>query len=269
MPEKPKPLRVGIFGLGVVGSALYLYLREVYDDRVEFRLVDPVQDFSDSIADCDCVFICVPADTRPDRSQDLTQVESCLAKIRESKTLFSKPIFLKSTVLPGTCDRLGEQYMLHVYHMPEFLTERRANTDMMDHAIVCGGRPTMSYEHLQFVQALFQGKQVHFMSNVEAELAKYAHNCFAAVKVNYFNIVYDLCQKLKADYQQVLQGCSITGFIEKTHTQVPGHDGKRGYGGKCLPKDLAAFHSLLVQYLEGFSSIRATELENSHFREQS
>ena len=32
----------------------------------------------------------------------------------------------------------------------------------------------------------------------------------------------------------------MSGYINDTHTQVPGPDGKFGYGGKCFPKDVNA-----------------------------
>ena len=37
----------------------------------------------------------------------------------------------------------------------------------------------------------------------------------------------------------------MSGYINDTHTQVPGPDGKFGYGGKCFPKDIEAFKTEL------------------------
>ena len=80
------------------------------------------------------------------------------------------------------------------------------------------------------------------MSSVEAELAKYAHNVFGALKVTYFNGIYELTKELKCDYDNVKQGVLLSGYINDTHTHIPGHDGKFGYGGKCFPKDISAFN---------------------------
>jgi len=78
------------------------------------------------------------------------------------------------------------------------------------------------------------------MTSEEAELAKYAHNVFGALKVTYFNCLYDLCQQLGFSYQNVLDGVLASEYINETHTAVPGPDGMFGYGGKCFPKDVKA-----------------------------
>ena len=83
------------------------------------------------------------------------------------------------------------------------------------------------------------------MSSEEACLAKYAHNVFGCLKVTYFNCIHGLCKQHKLDYNNVLSGILVSGYINDTHTQVPGPDGKFGYGGKCFPKDIEAFKTEL------------------------
>jgi nucleotide sugar dehydrogenase len=238
--------KIGIMGFGVVGSALYHYL--ALSPAVEFSLIDPRLDLVDPITECDAVFICVPVPTLSNRIQDLSALHHCLGTLRKSKAFLNRPIFIKSTILPGTADALASEYMLRIYHMPEFLTERTASEDMKTQDVICGGRSSMTFEHMTFVKDLFSNKKILFMSNKEAELCKYAHNAFAALKVNFFNLIFEASHKIGCNYQQVLEGARVSGFIEPTHTQVPGPDGKRGYGGKCLPKDLSAFIGFLEKY---------------------
>ena len=118
--------------------------------------------------------------------------------------------------------------------MPEFLTERTAYADFCNQDIVITG------EH-ELVSEIFKAKKIHYMSNVEAEIAKYAHNVFGALAVTYFNGVYELCSKMGATYNHVRDGFLLSKYIAPTHTAVPGPDGKFGYGGKCFPKDVNAF----------------------------
>src|SRR6185503_5957212 len=87
-------------------------------------------------------------------------------------------------------------------------------------------------------------------------------NCFGAVKINYFNAIYSLCKKMGANYYNVLAGAMTPGFIEVTHTQVPGPDGRFGFGGHCLPKDLTAFIGCLADHQVMNASLRRIEAEN-------
>ena len=60
----------------------------------------------------------------------------------------------------------------------------------------------------------------------------------------YFNKIYDVCEVTKMNYKNVSFGVSTDSRIGKSHTQVPGIDNDRGFGGTCLPKDI---NSLIVQ----------------------
>ena len=103
------------------------------------------------------------------------------------------------------------------------------------------------------------------MSPLEAEITKYAHNVFGAYKVTYFNAVKEYCERMGADWAKVHTGCLLSGYINDTHTYVPGPDGKCGYGGKCFPKDVNAFVKLTAGMSLGTLLAPLHEL-NVHFR---
>lgn len=203
----------------------------------DVKCVDPAKGYNDDLTGVQAVFICIPVPTKDDRKQDLSSVEQIIEKH------YDIPIFVRSTVLPGTCDYLSKEYGMQVIAMPEFLTHWRSQVDFDTHPIVTG--PS------NLPREIFFGKEIIQMSNTEAEMAKYAHNCFGATKIGYFNIIKELCDDLGINYGNVLRGASITKFIEPTHTQVPGPDGKYGYGGACLPKDLKAFIGFSSAWTEG------------------
>ena len=74
-----------------------------------------------------------------------------------------------------------------------------------------------------------------------AEMAKYMANCFFAIKVSFLNEMYDAAQSIGVTYEE-LRNMWLADFrIGNSHSDVPGHDGYRGYGGKCFPKDVKAF----------------------------
>lgn len=244
-------MKIGIFGFGVTGSALGTWLAQHTSHHVLAN--DPGKNLNVSMDDINVAFVCVPADTDKDGVQDLSIVTDVVSKIPRGV-----PVFVRSTVLPGTCRRLSIKFGREIFAVPEFLTERQAYKDMCDLPIICGGGK-------EILQRVFAGrKEIIEMINEEAELSKYTHNCFAAIKVNFFNIVRSIADSIGADYNTVLQGASLTKFIEPQHTSVPGPDGQYGFGGKCLPKDLKAFSS----YAEQYRSLKYVLVENDAFRDQ-
>lgn len=217
---------VGIVGCGFVGGALKRWLEE-HNPDIEIRVSDPPKNYNDSLESCDVIFISIHIPTETDGTQDLGLLKSIIAELPD------KPIFIRTTVLPNTCDSLAKEFNKKIYFMPEFLTERTAYNDFCSQPMIfCGEEKLLG--------SIFVGKKHICMSNFEAELTKYAHNVFGALKVTYFNGINELCEKYKCDYQTVQKGILLSGYINDTHTYIA-LDGKLGYGGKCFPKDTNAF----------------------------
>lgn len=220
-------IRVGIVGCGVIGGVMKKWLEENNSD-CSFLISDPPKGYNDDLSDADIIFISLHIPTELDGTQDLTLLKSII------KNLPDKPIFIRTTMLPGTCDKLSEEFNKKVHFMPEFLTERTAYEDFCNQPMIFTGET-------ELLKQIFKGKHYIEMNNLEAEITKYSHNVFGAVKVTYFNGIYELCQKYNCNYENVKQGTLISGYINEPHTAVPGPDGKFGYGGKCFPKDVNAF----------------------------
>ena len=66
-----------------------------------------------------------------------------------------------------------------------------------------------------------------------------------------FNEFYQLCQKNGADFNAIRKLMLKNNWIHPKHTNVPGHDGKLGYGGACFPKDTNA----LLNYMDKHNSM--------------
>ena len=77
------------------------------------------------------------------------------------------------------------------------------------------------------------------MTSDESEAVKLMQNGFSAVKIAFFNEMRCLADDRGLDWTRVMDGLLAGGWINPAHTQVPGPDGKRGFGGGCLEKDLA------------------------------
>jgi len=66
------------------------------------------------------------------------------------------------------------------------------------------------------------------------------NNTFFATKVSIMNEFKLLSDEVGANWEDALKGFVSDGRIADSHLNVPGHDGKLGYGGTCFPKDVNA-----------------------------
>ncbi|MBR1870795.1 MAG: UDP-glucose 6-dehydrogenase [Kiritimatiellae bacterium] len=221
---------VGIIGCGYIGSALKIWLEE-HNPSVKIVVSDPPKGINDPLDGADVFFVSIHIPTEIDGSQDLSLLKEII------KSLPDKPVFVRTTILPGSSEMLTRETSHRVYFMPEFLTERTHIEDFRT-------QPMVFTAEVDLLKEIFKGKKYYVMSSLEAEITKYAHNVFGAVKVTYFNAVADYCRRLGCDYQKVRDGVLLSGYINATHTMVPGPDGKFGYGGKCFPKDVNALERL-------------------------
>lgn len=246
-------IKIGIIGYGVIGMAFANWLTEF--TKCQKAISDPPKGINDDLSDCHVFFIGIHVPTELDGTQDLTLLRSIL------KTLpAEKPIFIRTTLLPGTADMLTAEFNRPIYFMPEFLTERTAYADFCNQDIVITGER-------ELLDEIFKIKNKIYMTNVEAEICKYAHNVFGALAVTYFNGVHELCTKMGADYNRVRNGFLLSGYLSPTHTHVPGPDGKFGYGGKCFPKDVNAF-ALFNKDLHLGDLLDVTMKSNDYFRKR-
>ena len=235
-----KKIKVGVIGNGFVGEAISFAFSSVSDMHVYDT--DPLKSLDDleSVHSCDFVFICVPTPMFEDGSQDLSYVEDVFEKAT------SKPVYiLKSTVLPGTTDVLSKKYSnIKIIFSPEFLTERTAKLDMLTQSrIILGGELTLTEKAKTLFNERFKIKNIIQTDSKTAELTKYMNNTFFATKVSIMNEFKLLCDKIGANWEDALRGFVSDGRIGDSHLNVPGHDGKLGYGGTCFPKDVNALLS--------------------------
>ena len=77
------------------------------------------------------------------------------------------------------------------------------------------------------------------MTSDESEFVKLMQNAFSAIKIAAFNEFRSFADYQKLDWERCLAALLAGGWINPAHTNVPGPDGRRGFGGACLPKDLA------------------------------
>jgi UDPglucose 6-dehydrogenase len=245
---------VGVIGNGFVGEAISFAFSSISDmyvyDTDSSRCINDL----DSVHNCDFVFVCVPTPMFKDGSQDLSYVESSFGKAKDG------PVYiLKSTVLPGTTEKLSKQHPnLKIIFSPEFLTERSAKIDMLTQSrIILGGELLLTEKVKTLFNNRFKIKNIIQTDAKTAELVKYMNNSFFATKVSIMNEFKLLSDKIGANWEVALQGFVSDGRIGDSHLNVPGHDGKIGYGGTCFPKDVNALlyfsrkHNIDINTIKG------------------
>jgi UDPglucose 6-dehydrogenase len=245
--------KVGVLGNGFVGDAISFAFSSVADMYVYDT--DPSRCLNDleSVHNCDFVFVCVPTPMYEDGSQDLSYVESAFEKANNG------PIYiLKSTVLPGTTDEFSKKYPnIKIIFSPEFLTERTAKLDMLTQSrIILGGDLSLIEKAKVLFNKRFKIKNIILTDSKTAELIKYMNNTFFATKVSIMNEFKLLCDKIGANWEDALMGFVSDGRIGDSHLNVPGHDGKLGYGGTCFPKDVNALLSFSKKHDIELNSIQ-------------
>ena len=232
--------KVGVIGNGFVGEAISFAFSSVAD--IYIYDTNPSKSLNDVefVHACDFVFVCVPTPMFEDGSQDLSFVETVFEKAKDG------PIYiLKSTVLPGTTENLAKKYpKFKIIFSPEFLTERTAKLDMLTQSrIILGGKLSLTEKVKTLFNQRFKIKNIILTDSKTAELTKYMNNTFFATKVSIMNEFKLLCDKIGANWEEALMGFVSDGRIGDSHLNVPGHDGKLGYGGTCFPKDVNALLS--------------------------
>lgn len=235
-------MSIGIIGNGFVGNAIYQNLKDKIQDLFVFD-VDKSKSLNsyEQTINSDFVFICLPTPMKDKMGGECNL--SYIDNFFESLPNDLESIFvIKSTVPIGTTKRLSEKRNdLKILHNPEFLTARNSVEDFnnADRNII-GGEIELSQKLELFYSQYFPHIPTILVTSDESESIKYFSNTYLSVKVAYFNLMYDLCDKMGMDFEKVRSSVSLDKRIGESHTFVPGVDGDRGFGGTCFPKDLNA-----------------------------
>lgn len=255
-------MKIGVIGLGVVGRAIYDGLGQLGHEMSHYDIADQSTSI-DSVRHTDIVFVCVPTPTDGNGNCDVTNVYRVVRLLNASE--YTGIIAIKSTVIPGTTQHLIDQYPdLKICFVPEFLRERSALSDFVGlHDVLIVG--TSSAEiHQQIVTAHQTIPDTACMIGpTEAEIAKYFNNVFNALRVTFANDMFELCNALGANYQQVFGAVSHRKTVGRDYLRCS--DSLRGFSGTCLPKDTQALATLFSKLNLGhIELIGAILKDNQH-----
>jgi len=233
-------MNIGIVGNGYVGKATALMAE---GHNVKFH------DNDKSKSDCtlskladfsDLIFICVPTPMDEDGSCCVNIVRMVVSNLR-TLGVGSNKVVIRSTVPVGTSNEFESNFM------PEFLTEKNWKQDVSNCKEWVFGVHDQKSFNKNLIDELVGDGSVHYCTTQEAELCKYVRNCFLATKVSFFNEISEFCQAQNMNYEQVKKLTLLDERINSSHTQVPGPDSKKGFGGTCFPKDMSSLDCQMAE----------------------
>lgn len=160
-------------------------------------------------------------------------------------------IAIRSTVLPGTCDKVAEiievasgkkrNQGFAIVDNPEFLREGSAVKDYFNPPLtLIGSDNIFAAEKMSLLYNCLPGEVIITDLKV-AEIMKYVNNTYHALKISFANEVGNVCSALEIDSHQVMDI-----FCKDKQLNISNYYFKPGfaYGGSCLPKDLKGFQTL-------------------------
>lgn len=258
-------MKIGIVGVGVVGAAVQHGLERIGHDVRIFDIARSETSLADVLG-TEIVFLCVPTPCLPNGMCDTSRVEQVVGDLAEQR--YSGLIAIKSTVTPGTTERLAKRYpFLRISFCPEFLRERAAAVDFVENHDLCiaGVSEIADAALLQDAHGTLP-KAFRAMKPTEAELGKYFSNVFNALRIVFANEFYEVCKAVGADYDVIKEAMVQRTTIADVYLDC--NERFRGFAGMCLPKDTTAFAAFVRALgLDGrLDLFRAIVDENQHFQ---
>lgn len=235
-------MKIGFIGTGWIGKNYAMDFKERGFDVVCYSKEPEYKKNRNKIALCDIVLIAVPTPTTPDGFDD-SIIREVLKLVGDGRIAV-----LKSTILPGTTERLQkENPNIVLLYSPEFLSEATAKHDTSNPFASIVGMSTDSQVHrisAEKVLSVFPKAPFSLIcTSTEAEIIKYTHNTSGFIQIVFFNMIYDLASKLNCDWKTIHNAILADPFMSNKYAE-PVHKSGRGAGGHCFIKDFEAFRGL-------------------------
>lgn len=192
---------------------------------------------------CDLAIVCVGTPMNIDGSADISSVKEVI------KWLETPLILIKSTVPPGTTKRLKKETGKRICHSAEYVGEGgyfipfwlfpHQNEPIYHDFMIIGGDREDREDILQIFYPLLGASKTYYQTDeTTSELIKYMENSAIATKVILSNEFYNIAKVFNVSYSELREGFILDKRQGQMFTIV--YKNRRGFDGKCLPKDLNA-----------------------------
>lgn len=250
-------LSIMIVGYGYVGTAISEVFKE--DD---LAIVDPKYNHN-KIADYknkkfDIIFVCTDTPLK----EEFKILDSVLGEL--NATFKNTCVCCKSTATPAFYRKAEKKYKnIKIVFSPEYLSHWNNINDFKNQKfIIVGGDPVASMNVCMLLRRrLTNVNSIHVTDIATAALVKYAENAFLSLKITFANELYKAHKNLKCEssFEELTTLLGLDERIGHSHLQVPGRDGKFGWGGHCFIKDNFEFikftKSKLMDYVRKLNII--------------
>lgn len=241
-------MKLTIAGYGFVGKAHLALLKDTHD----IEIVDPAVNDNTISADTEGVIVCV---STPQSKDGSCYMDNVVDVIESSPDV---PILIKSTISVEGWKMLQERFPNRMLNFsPEFLRADTAVEDLKNMDLMLIGGTSCNFWCKVF------DISCEVADPEQLILAKYARNSFLALKVSFFNQLYDLCAALDVEYAAVAHYTGLDPRITESHTQVTE---QRGFGGHCFPKDLQALLTTAKQAGVDLTLLKEADFYNNKVR---
>ena len=231
-------VNIGIVGYGIVGKAVEYGFKGKQNSILYYDKYKESESLEKVVRNSEFIFVCLPTPYKEDRI-DLSIMDENIKEISELSRDTNKIIVIKSSVVPGTTRKYVEKYKNNFCFNPEFLREKNYLEDFVnaDRIVIGADNDKISLRVTDLYRDRFPTIPIYHTDLMTAEMVKYMANVYLATKVIFANEMCDICEALDIKYEEVKKMVTADHRIEDSHLDVTG---ARGFGGKCLPKDIIA-----------------------------
>lgn len=228
-------VKVLVVGKGIVGSAVVEAFKKdnitVVDPRFTRTSIKDLKGKKFNI-----IFVCV--DTP--KNENFKILNTVLKEIEDY--LPGSLVCVKSTASPLFLEKVQKELNVNLVFSPEYLSHWNHLADFRNQKfIIVGGKKKFASQVARILVSRLKKVQRVGVTDIKtAALIKYAENAFLAYKVTFANELYKMHKKIgcKSTYRDLINLLILDERIGSSHWQVPGRDGRFGWGGHCYEKDI-------------------------------
>jgi len=243
-------IKIGIIGLGFVGNAVYSFYGDKNFNIIKYDIQREKSDFN-TLNDFlnekpEYIFLCVPT-PEVNHKSNFGIIGDLLLEIEEYsiRNNHEFKIIIKSTVSPEFLKTLKTRINNSILiTFPEFLSQKTAVEDFENSEILifgCENQVVLDKTIFDLCVGFSKLTKVYKFYDIGTPMKfKYVHNVMGALSILMSNIMFDYIND-EHIYSIFKEFLVKTNHFTDTYLNVPGHDGSRGFGGACFPKDLVSF----------------------------